>query len=77
MPIEKYACFVCYIEIKFAFSFKKKIMGWCSASTYIQITQKNFSSFRLFSLQNDQSFMTFEGQQLQGAAKIMEKLQVN
>jgi len=24
---------------------------------------------------NDQSFMTFEGQQLQGAAKIMEKLQ--
>lgn len=28
-------------------------------------------------IQNDQSFMTFEGQQLQGAVKIMEKLQVS
>lgn len=35
-----------------------------------------FSKFRNFLFQNEQSFMTFEGQQLQGAVKIMEKLQV-
>lgn len=77
MLIKKYACFVYYIDIKFAFSFKKKkIWGGVVHRPTFKLHKKN-SSFRLFSLQNDQSFMTFEGQQLQGAAKIMEKLQVN
>lgn len=30
----------------------------------------------MFNSQNELSFMTFEGQQIQGAPKILEKLQV-
>lgn len=37
----------------------------------------NIVKFYIHFTQNEQSFMTFEGQQLQGAVKIMEKLQVN
>lgn len=40
------------------------------------ISQQNDKNFPFFPFKAELSFMTFEGQQIQGAPKILEKLQV-
>lgn len=44
--------------------------------SFLEEIQRRFLTV-LLQFQNELSFMTFEGQQIQGAPKILEKLQVS